>query len=243
MHESSGFEIQGISKLSVTRGMRVAFGAFTLDSDTRQLLRNQRPLHLSPKAFDLLHLLLERRPAVVMKTEVQTRVWPGTFVEDANLSVLVADIRRALDDDPKSPTFIRTVHGRGYAFCGSAADLSSSHAPPQAESVARCWLAWREHTRPLAPGANVIGRDPACDVWIDARGVSRRHARLSVFPGVVTLEDLASTNGTFVGRKKVTAVRQLLDRDVIGLGSETMIFRVWAPEGPAATERVRRRRG
>ena len=58
--------------------MKVAFGPFTFDAGTRQLLRDGRELHLSPKAFDLLLLLLERRPAVVSKAEVLARIWPDT---------------------------------------------------------------------------------------------------------------------------------------------------------------------
>ena len=215
--------------------MNVVFGPFTFDSDTRQLLRDERAVHLSPKAFDLLQLLLERRPSVVTKAEVLERVWPGTFVEEANLTVLVAEIRRALDDDPKAPTFIRTVHGRGYAFSGGAEDLGTSG--PEAEPPVRCWVTWRENTRPLAAGGNTVGRDPGCDVWIDARGVSRRHARISVAPDAITLEDLASTNGTFLGNERVTAARPLADGDAIALGPELLTFRVWS-EGPLATERV-----
>lgn len=221
--------------------MRVAFGPFTLDSGTRQLLRGPRPLHLSPKAFDLLQLLLERRPEVVTKAEVQARVWPGTFVEEANLTVLIADIRRALEDDAKAALFIRTVHGHGYAFCGTAQDVPGERGDRESPASARCWLAWREHTRTLAAGENVIGRDPGCEVWIDARGVSRRHARLVLDGDAATLEDLGSTNGTFVGGKRLRSVRPLADGDAIGVGPEQLTFRAWSPQGPPPTERVRRR--
>jgi DNA-binding winged helix-turn-helix (wHTH) protein len=219
--------------------MRLGFGPFTLDSETRQLRRADVDIHLSPKAFDLLALLLERRPAVVTKSEVQERLWPSTFVEDANLSVLVADIRRALDDDPKAPTFIRTVHGRGYAFSGAATELG--HGRSKGDAPGKCWLAWREHARPLVSGENIVGRDPDCDVWIDARGVSRRHAKITVSPAAVTVEDLDSTNGTFIGDARVTSERRLSDGDVIGLGPETVTFHAWSNEGPPATERVKRR--
>ncbi len=220
--------------------MKVAFGAFTFDAGTRQLRRDGRELHLSPKAFDLLLLLLERRPAVVTKAEVLARIWPDTFVEDASLTVLVADIRRLLGDDPRSPAFVRTVHGRGYAFSGAVRDLEAAAGEGPARERAQCWLTWGEHTRPLADGENIIGRDPACEVWIDARGVSRRHARIMVRPGGVTVEDLDSTNGTFVGNERLAAARPVADGDTIGLGPETLTFRAW-PDGPPATEPVARR--
>jgi DNA-binding winged helix-turn-helix (wHTH) protein len=221
--------------------MRVAFDRFVLDSASRELSAGGTPLHLSPKAFDLLALLIERRPAVVTKAEIQDLVWPDTFVEDANLSVLIADIRRVLEDDPRSPTFIRTVHGRGYAFCGKTTDPSGLAVPRGAAPSGRFWLVWREQTRPLADGLTVIGRDPGCEIWIDARGVSRRHARIAVTSGTATVEDLQSTNGTFVGRQKLSAPRELADGDTIGLGPETVTFRMWS-EGPPPTEPVRRRR-
>lgn len=218
--------------------MRVAFGRFTLDSAARELRQDGRPCRLSPKAFDLLEWLIERRPAVATKAEILDRIWPGTFVEDANLSVLVADIRRVLEDDPKSPAFIRTVHGRGYAFCGRVDETADRPVAVTDAPACRCWLEWKSQSRPVAAGASVIGRDPACDVWLDAPGVSRRHARLSLAGDTATLEDLASTNGTFVGRQRLSSVWPLEDGDIIVLGTETLRFRMTSG-APAATERVR----
>ena len=74
--------------------MRVAFGPFIFDSETRELLDGGQRLHVSPKAFDVLKLLLERRPTVVNKTELQDRIWAGAFVGDATLSVVIAEIGR-----------------------------------------------------------------------------------------------------------------------------------------------------
>src|SRR5688500_3312152 len=97
--------------------MRVRFGPFVLDSATRELLEAGRPLHLSPKSFDLLQILIERRPAVVSKADLQDGVWPVTFVDDANVGNAVAEIRRGLGDDPKTPAYVSTVSRRGYRFC------------------------------------------------------------------------------------------------------------------------------
>ena len=74
------------------------FGRFVLDCDTRQLLRDGSEVHLSPKAFELLAILLANQPRAVSKTELQERLWPSTFVEETNLAGLVAEIRRALGD-------------------------------------------------------------------------------------------------------------------------------------------------
>ena len=217
--------------------MRVAFADFTLDSETRQLLRHADQVALSPKAFDVLKMLAERRPNVVSKAELHDRIWPRTFVVDANLNVLVAEIRGALDDDPRAPRFIRTVHRVGYAFCGAAIDLSSS-PPVDAATPSRCWLAWNTQTFPLVEGDNLVGRDPRSRVWLDVSGVSRRHARIRVTSDRAMLEDLGSRNGTFVRDSRVASATPLEDGDVIRVGPTAMTFRMWSEERAPQTERL-----
>ena len=96
--------------------MRLCFGDFAFDSLARQLFRGPHLVHLSPKAFQLLQALVEARPNAVSKHDLQALVWPNTFVSDANLAVLIGEIRSALGDDPRKPRLIRTVYGFGYAF-------------------------------------------------------------------------------------------------------------------------------
>jgi DNA-binding winged helix-turn-helix (wHTH) protein len=80
------------------------FGAFVFDTDTRQLSCDGSDIHLTPKAFDLLGLLLDAAPRVVPKTELHKRLWPKTFVSDATLVGLIKELRRALDDrDREAP--------------------------------------------------------------------------------------------------------------------------------------------
>src|SRR5262245_12033885 len=95
---------------------RVRFGEFILDVETRELLCRNKPVALSPKAFHLLQILIENRPKAVSKSDLHDRLWPGTFVVDANLPNLIGEIRRALDDNPHDSRFVRTVHRFGYAF-------------------------------------------------------------------------------------------------------------------------------
>ena len=92
--------------LSVT----VRFGAFGLDADRRQLTCEGADVHLTPKAFDLLALLVNEAPRVVRKAELHERLWPGTFVSDATLVGLVKELRRALDDRDSSAPILRTAH-------------------------------------------------------------------------------------------------------------------------------------
>src|SRR5215471_1525560 len=94
----------------------VRFAWFVLDSDRRQVTRDERAIHLTPKAFDLLALLIAEAPRVVRKSELHERLWPGTFVADATLVGLIKELRRALDDRDKSAPIVRTAHGVGYGL-------------------------------------------------------------------------------------------------------------------------------
>jgi len=220
--------------------VRARFAQFAIDSETRQLLRDGREIHLSPKAFDLLCTLIETRPKVVEKADLRARIWPNTYVVDANLNILIGEIRRALGDSVPDSRFIRTVYGVGYAFCGAAAD----DPRPRTESQAPfCWVVWNGRTYPLSDGDNIIGRDPRSDIWLDADGVSRRHAIIRVDSSNrrVRLEDLASTNGTFVRGTAVEREVALSDGDVIQVGTVDLTVRLWATDKLPETRRIGRR--
>lgn len=220
--------------------MRTRFGQFTLDSDTRQLFRDGKEIHVSPKAFELLCTLIARRPGVVAKQEIFGRIWPNTFVAEANLNVLVGELRRALADDARAPRWIRTAHGIGFAFCADATEVESAE-PSRAAQATRFWLEAKDRTYPLDVGDHTIGRDPRSGVWLNDSSVSRRHARIRITgdPGTAMLEDLDSTNGTFVGRHRIRTPTALADGHRIKVGSVELTFREGA-ERLAATRRVRR---
>ena len=100
--------------------MNVRFGEFTLDTESRQLRQGDLERHLSPKGFELLRLLIESRPRALSKAELHERLWPATFVSEATLSSLVAEVREALGEQARGGRFVRTVHRFGYAFKGDA---------------------------------------------------------------------------------------------------------------------------
>ena len=204
--------------------MRWCFGEFMVDRDARQLTRRSREIHLSPKAFDLLCLLIEKQPNVVAKTDLIEHLWPGTFVVEANLSNLIAEIRSALKDRARAPKFLRTNHGVGYAFCGDATAASSDQ--PTTRNGVSCWIEWGKVRFPLPSGEHVIGRDPDVAVRLDCSTVSRRHARLMVSGDKAILEDFGSKNGTYVGDARVTSPRALRDGDGIRIGSLLVTYHV-----------------
>ena len=100
--------------------MRIRFGECLLDSETRELYVRGEAVHVQPKAFQFLELLLEHRPGAVSKSQIHERLWPGTFVSDSTLTSLLVEVRDAIGDEARNPHYVRTVHGFGYAFCGSA---------------------------------------------------------------------------------------------------------------------------
>jgi DNA-binding winged helix-turn-helix (wHTH) protein len=204
--------------------VRIGFGPFILDPDTRQLTREGRDIHLSPKAFELLETLALERPKVLSKTVLQQRLWPETFVTEANLSNLIAEIRDALDDSAREPTYIRTAHKFGYAFCSEAAFLPVASESRGDEAV--CWIEWGTKRFALPPGEHVVGRDPDVEVRLDAATVSRRHARLLVRTDGTVLEDFGSKNGTYRGVDRVTAPIQLADGDELRIGSQMVTVRL-----------------
>lgn len=202
--------------------MKLRVGDVSFDSDARQLLRGGQEIHLSPKAFDLLSMLIAARPRVLTKNELHQGLWPDTFVSDTNLASLIAEIRDALDDNARQPRFVRTAPRVGYAFCGTAAEVCGS-APQAATSL--CWLIKDGRRIPLLEGENILGREGEGDIQIDSTTVSRRHARIAVSAERATLEDLDSKNGTFLGGERVSAVVPLSDGNEIRVGSVVLLFR------------------
>jgi DNA-binding winged helix-turn-helix (wHTH) protein len=198
----------------------LCFGRFKLDYGTRQLTSATGEIHLSPKAFDLLAMLAAERPAAISKTTLQQRLWPDTFVAEANLSNLIAEIRQALEDSAREPKYLRTVHRFGYAFCGEA---SPARSAPRG-GIASCWIEAGGQRFPLQPGEHVIGRDADAAIRIDASTVSRRHARIIVSAEGAVLEDFGSKNGTFRGAERVTSAVPLRNGDDIRLGSQLITY-------------------
>jgi DNA-binding winged helix-turn-helix (wHTH) protein len=212
--------------------MRVRFGDCIFDSDTRELSRAGKPVHLAPKAFRLLELLVENRPRALSKEELLQELWPKTYVSEGNLPGLAAEIRRAIGEGAES-TVLRTVYGYGYAFSATA-EKEKAEPPP---AHGRYWLAWNEREISLANGENIIGRDPAANARIDDSTISRRHARLVIADKRASIEDLGSKNGTFLRGRRMNKSVRLSDGDVITFGSVTLIFRAVLPGTTTATAR------
>lgn len=209
--------------------MRLEFGDCAFDAEARLLTRAGRPVALSAKAFQLLELLLRRRPCVVSHAELRDHLWPRTAVGYTSLPRVVSETRRAIGDGRVSP-LVRTVVGLGYAFSGP---IVTATAPA---TVFPCTLRWREEDVPLREGENLIGRGLECTVRIDTPKVSRRHARIVVDGSRATLEDLGSKNGTYVGGHRLEGRVLLAAGDVIRVGAAVLVFRGGCGQGSTLTD-------
>ena len=208
--------------------VRLGFGDLILDIGTRQLLRGGEELRLSPKAFELLRLLVDERPRAIAKNELIERLWPDTYVAEANLPSLVAEIRDVTGDSAEGPRYIRTIRRFGYAFCATVTDDASFPVSPLGS-----WLMCEGRQIRLVEGENIIGREPEAAVWLDFFTVSRRHARIVISGDRAIVEDLGSKNGTQVRGERISGAVELEDGDEIRIGSIVLNFRM--PGKPGST--------
>ena len=199
--------------------MFLDFETFRVDFDRHQLFRGDAEVRLSPKALQLLQLLIEERPNALSKAQILERVWPATFVADSNLASVVNELRRALDDDAHAPKYIRTVHAFGYAFCGTPL---STPTPSQGGPVAK--LVWEKGEACLFLGRNIIGRDADAAVRVDDRTISRHHAVIVITESRATIEDLESKNGTFRDGVRIQGPLVLTDGSVVEVGSVSLVY-------------------
>lgn len=212
--------------------MRVRFGECVFDSETRELHVRGDAVHLQPKAFQFLQLLLENRPKALSKEQIHEKLWEGTFVSDGTLTSLLAEVRDAIGDEARHSRFIRTVHRFGYSFCGNVREVRPGAGNPRHKLS--CWLLRGRRRIPIEAGETIIGRDPGASVSIDDHSVSRRHARIVLAEEGATLEDLGSKNGTFLSGTRVAAAVPLADGDKVKIGAVPLTVRIF--DGPESTD-------
>jgi DNA-binding winged helix-turn-helix (wHTH) protein len=224
-----GLDLTGLPPAFHEKTMRISFGDCVVDTERRQLARAGEEVQLTPKAFDLLTLLLAERPRAVSKSAIQSRLWPGTAASEASLTALVTEVRTALGDAASRPRLVKAVRRSGYAFGGTATELSERRSRPRRHGP-RFTLEWAGgEAVTLSEGENLIGREEGAAAWIESAGVSRRHARIVIAEGRATIEDLGSRNGTLLRGQKVTSPVVLLADEEIKVGPVPLRFR--ATEG------------
>ena len=135
-----------------------AFGPFRLDSANQCLWREQVRVALAPKAFDVLRYLVEHAGRLVTQQEMLEALWPDTYVQPEVLRKYILELRRALGDRPRSPSFIETIPKRGFRF---VAPVTVARAASSLESEA-------------GVSSKVVGRERRPLSWVvGAQGVYR----------------------------------------------------------------------
>ncbi|HEY8184088.1 MAG TPA: FHA domain-containing protein [Thermoanaerobaculia bacterium] len=195
--------------------MRIRFGDFEFDARYRRLTRRGTAIGLTPKAALLLEALIAAAPAPVAKEELYDRLWRGVVVEQGNLHNLISELRAALGH-----ASITTVHRTGYAFA----------APLTRESSAGPRLEIGDSSIALAEGENIIGRE-----LLGTPDASRHHARIDVEGSRISIEDLASKNGTFVNGERIQKRTPLRNGDQIVFGRTRAIVRMIDVAAPTMT--------
>jgi DNA-binding winged helix-turn-helix (wHTH) protein len=204
-----------------------------LDTEARVLMCDDVEVHLTPKAFEVLVLLVSERPRAIAKSELLETVWPGTFVTDASLARTIHELRVAIGD-ANTGTVIRTVHRHGYAFVSQAHDEESAEPGAAMRRSVMAWLVTGCRAVPLVEGVHVAGRDPTNSIHLDSAQVSWHHARLTVTSSAVTIEDLQSKNGTIVRGEALSSVERLHDGDEIVIGGQQFTYKTG--DKPTGTE-------
>lgn len=214
--------------------MKIQFGECVLDTEARQVHRGERDIHLSPKAFELLCLLVERRPTALSKTELHEHIWPATFVSDDSLAKLITEIRHGIGDDARDARLVRTVHGFGYAFTDAVEEVREANSNERIGL--KCWLRWEGRELLIQKHRIIIGRDPDADVQLESPRISRHHAQIVIDGLRALIEDLASKNGTFLRDQRITAPTPLAHGDEIRVGPFVLTFRATSVSPTTETE-------
>jgi DNA-binding winged helix-turn-helix (wHTH) protein len=199
------------------------FGPFSLVPDQRRLERGGAAVALTPKAFDLLVVLVRHRSRALSKDELLDLVWSGASVEEGNLAQQVLLLRRALAD---AGDCVVTVPRYGYHFV--APIIEENDASRRPIDSPHC-LIWNDREISLREGITLIGRAEDADLRIPLPSVSRHHARIVISGVEATFEDLGSRHGSWRGTRRVHGIVPLAQGDEIRLGTAVIEYRLVMP--------------
>ena len=188
----------------------LTFGPFAFDAHTRLLSRDGREVALPPRVLGVLELLLHRAGDVVSRQELIDTVWKDAFVTDTSLAEAVSVLRQALGDEPQSPTYIQTLHRRGYRFvapvsadrptigqAGAARAEAPATEPPLSPSIGGQLVPWS-----AALICALLALAAVWELTRDRQAASPPAARFTVPPAPGTVFDSSapalaiSTDGT-----------------------------------------------
>lgn len=160
----------------------VAFGAFRLNGPQRLLQKNDEAVPIGSRALDILIALVERAGEVVPRRELLERAWPDLVVEEANVRVHIAGLRKLLGDGESGRRYVANIPGRGYSFVApiqrvaldqpadAPTTIAAARAPPRTLPPPLARMVGRDETRPAGDGpARSPGRGSAAGRCLPAR--------------------------------------------------------------------------
>jgi len=216
--------------------LRTSFGLgyWRVDPALNSVAGPMATAHLEPKVMEVLVCLAEHASDVVSKEFLLHSVWADTCVTDDVLTRAIFELRRVFGDDARRPRVIQTIPKRGYRLIAPVVfDVDRTSASPATEATV-CTLTWGEGCVTLTDGTYLLGRDESLPIRVPFPSVSRRHARITIGGGVVTVEDLASKNGTFLRDRRLTAPALLRNGDTLITGTIRIRVRLSMPSTETA---------
>jgi Tol biopolymer transport system component/DNA-binding winged helix-turn-helix (wHTH) protein len=167
------------------------FGPFLLDPAERVLLREGRPVPLTPKSLDILLVLVRSEGRLLHKQDLIEAVWPDTFVEEGNLTFNISSLRKALGEDRREHQYIETVPRRGYRFVASVR-VSEGGAAAEADEEDE------KADQPALQTPQTETVPPRAEQNLQATGRSARGRRWLAAVGVVSLLAVAVAFGLYL---------------------------------------------
>jgi DNA-binding winged helix-turn-helix (wHTH) protein len=161
---------------------QIEFGTFRFDEANECIWEEGKAIQLRPKAYAILRYLLERPKVLVTKQQLLDDVWPDTFVSDAVLKDCIRQLREALRDDAKTPTYIETAHRRGYRFIAAVTELAEQPFAVQMHAVAAVssFIPYQPPTPGTTAEVNVLDREQALAQlhgWLGAALSAKSHQK------------------------------------------------------------------
>jgi len=210
-------------------------GEWLVEPKLDRISRDGHHVRLRPRAMDVLICLALESGKLASKQNIIDAVWRTEFVSDHALTQVVAELRSALGDDARNPTYIENIPRRGYRLVATVTPVAAS-VPSARDASLPFKLQSEDGDHPLMQGPNIIGRTGDADISIDRTEVSRCHARILVQGTTATIEDLGSKNGTFLNGERLEGPALLANGDEIWIGRSVARLRFLVEGEPTQTE-------
>jgi DNA-binding winged helix-turn-helix (wHTH) protein len=210
-------------------------GEWLVEPTLDRISRDGEIVRLRPRAMDVLICLALEAGKLATKQNIIDTVWRTEFVSEHALTQVVAELRSALGDDARSPTYIENIPRRGYRLVATVTPVAASVSSARDASLP-FKLEGEDGDHPLVQGPNIIGRTEDADIAIDRTEVSRCHARILVQGTTATIEDLGSKNGTFLNGERLEGPTLLSNGDEIWIGRSVARLRFLVEGEPTMTE-------